>query len=250
MLVMLWSGKVKLSIRSRTGWLPSVRIGRDLFKLGLPAAFEQVVMQFGFISLVAIAASIGTDALAAQQISFTAMSIAFLPTIAFATTSTAFVGQSVGARRMDEGVMAAKISRKWALIVTVSGLMFMVIFAEQIVRAFSDDPDVIEIGTVAMRAIGCSLPIWGLWMSSAGAARGSGDTRSPMIRGVTAVWLAVLLAWIGVHFLDQSIAWIWGTFIVTGLFPALGNWRAFRKRAAELATAFRLDTTAPVESAT
>jgi putative MATE family efflux protein len=250
MLAMLWSGKVKLSIRSRTGWLPSVLVGRDLFRLGLPAAFEQVVMQFGFISLVAIAASIGTDALAAQQISFTAMSIAFLPTIAFATTATAFVGQSVGARRMDEGLLAAKISRKWALIVTVSGLIFMVLFAEQIVKAFSDDPKVIEIGAVAMRAIGCSLPIWGLWMSSAGAVRGSGDTRSPMIRGVVAVWGAVLLAWLGVHFLDQSIAWIWGTFIVTGLLPALGNWRAFRKRAEELTRTFRLDAAAPVESIT
>lgn len=250
MLAMLWSGKVKLSIRSRTGWLPSLSVGRDLFRLGLPAAFEQVVMQFGFISLVAIAATIGTDALAAQQISFTAMSIAFLPTIAFATTATAFVGQSVGARRMDEGLLAAKISRKWALIVTVSGLIFMVVFAEQIVKAFSSDPKVIEIGAVAMRAIGCSLPIWGLWMSSAGAVRGSGDTRSPMIRGVAAVWGAVLLAWLGVHFFDQSIAWIWGTFIFTGLLPALGNWRAFRNRAEELTRAFRLDAAAPVEAPT
>ena len=248
MLAMLWSGKVKLSIRSRTGWLPSPQTGRDLFKLGLPAAFEQVVMQFGFISLVAIAASIGTDALAAQQISFTAMSIAFLPTIAFATTATAFVGQSVGAKRMDEGVRAARISQKWALIVCISGLIFMVIFAEHIVKAFSDDSNVIEIGTVAMRAIGCSLPIWGLWMSSAGAVRGSGDTRSPMIRGVAAVWMAELLAWLGVHFLDQSIAWIWGTFIVTGLLPAFGNWRAFRKRAEQLTRTFRLDAPPTAES--
>jgi MATE family multidrug resistance protein len=241
MLFMLWSGKVKLSIRGREGWVPNLPVGRDLFRLGLPAAFEQVVMQFGFISLVAIAATIGTDALAAQQISFTAMSIAFLPTIAFATTSTAFVGQSVGAKRMDEGVKAARISRKWALIVTVAGLVFLVIFAEQIVRAFSDDPDVIEIGTVAMRAIGCSLPIWGLWMSSAGAVRGSGDTRSPMLRGVAAVWMAVLIAWLGVRFLDQSIAWIWGSFIVTGLLPAFGNWRTFRKRSEMLARDFRLE---------
>jgi putative MATE family efflux protein len=94
MLYMLWSGKVKLSIRGRQGWFPDLPMARSLFKLGLPAAFEQVVMQFGFISLVAIAATIGTDALAAQQISFTAMSIAFLPTIAFATTATAFVGQT------------------------------------------------------------------------------------------------------------------------------------------------------------
>ncbi|MCA9859434.1 MAG: MATE family efflux transporter [Thermomicrobiales bacterium] len=241
MLVMLWSGKVSLSIRSRRGWFPSLTIGRGLFKLGLPAAFEQVVMQFGFIFLVAIAATIGTDALAAQQISFTAMSIAFLPTIAFATTATAFVGQSVGAKRMDEGIAAANISRKWAVIVTVAGLVLMVVFAEYIVRAFSDDANVIELGTVAMRAIGISLPIWGLWMSSAGAVRGAGDTRSPMIRGVVAVWLAVLIAWIGVQFLDQSIAWIWGSFIVTGLIPAIGNWRAFKSRAADLTREFRLD---------
>ena len=249
MLIMLGSGRVKLSIRGRAGWVPNVSTGRDLFRLGLPAAFEQVVTQFGFISLVAIAASIGTDALAAQQISFTAMSIAFLPTIAFATTSTAFVGQSVGARRMDEGVKAAKISRTWALIVTTAGLLFLVIFAEPIVRAFSDDPEVIEIGALAMRAIGISLPIWGLWMSSAGAVRGSGDTRSPMIRGVVAVWAAVLIAWLGVHFLDQSIAWIWGTFIVTGLLPALGNWRAFRNRADELTRTFRLDAISSIEPA-
>lgn len=240
MLVMLWSGRVPLSIRGRSGWAPSLPIGRDLFKLGLPAAFEQVVMQFGFISLVAIAASIGTDALAAQQISFTAMSIAFLPAIAFATTSTAFVGQSVGARRMDEGIKAAKISRLWAFIVTGTGCVFMIALAEQIVRAFSSDPDVIDIGTVAMRAIGLSLPIWGLWLSSAGAVRGSGDTRSPMVRGVAAVWAAVAIAWLGVHFLDQSIAWIWGTFILTGLLPAVGNWRAFRKRSDRLAREFRL----------
>jgi MATE family multidrug resistance protein len=245
MLFMLWSGKVKLSIRGRDGWLPNLPVARSLFKLGLPAAFEQVVMQFGFISLVAIAASIGTAALAAQQIAFTAMSIAFLPTIAFATTATAFVGQSVGARRMDEGIAAAKIARKWAVMVTLAGLLFMALFSEQIVRAFSDDPDVIEIGQVAMYAIGVSLPIWGLWMSSAGAVRGSGDTRSPMIRGVIAVWSAVLIAWLGVRFLDQSVAWIWGTFIVTGLLPAIGNWRAFRQRSELLSREFALDS-APV----
>jgi Na+-driven multidrug efflux pump len=128
-------------------------------------------------------------------------------------------------------------------------LVLMVVFAQHIVRLFSDDPEVIEIGAAAMRAIGVSLPIWGMWMSAAGAVRGSGDTRSPMIRGVTAVWLAVLIAWLGVHFLDQSVAWIWGTFIFTGLLPAFGNWRAFRKRAEELTRSFRLESAELAESA-
>jgi putative MATE family efflux protein len=241
MLWMLWRGQGKLSIRGRDGWLPERFLGKELFRLGIPAALEQVAMQIGFILLVAIAASVGTEALAAQQISFTAMSVVFLPTIAFATTSTTFVGQSVGARRVDEGMKAAIISRKWALILMTSGLIVLNIFPRPIVSLFTDDQEVINIGVNALRAIGLSLPIWGLWMSAAGAVRGSGDTRSPMVRGVSAVWLAVVLAWLGVNLLDQSIAWIWGTFILTGLIPALGNWRAFKRRVADLGRSFALD---------
>lgn len=243
MLVMLWYGKAPLSIRGAYGWLPERQLGRDLFRLGIPAALEQTVMQVGFILLVAIAASVGTAALAAQQISFTAMSIAFLPTIAFATTATAFVGQSVGARHVEDAIKAAVISRRWSLILTAAGLVVCVAFGEPIVDLFTDDRQVIDLGARALTTIGISLPIWGLWLTSAGAVRGSGDTRSPMVRGVAAVWLAVLLAWIGVRFFDQSIAWIWGTFIVTGLLPALGNWRAFKRRARSIEREFAL--TAP-----
>jgi multidrug resistance protein, MATE family len=241
LLFMLWQGRGRLSIRGRIGWLPERQLGRDLFRLGIPAATEQIIMQLGFIVLVAVAASIGTAALAAQQISFTAMAVAFLPTIAFATTSTAFVGQSVGARNMSDGMKAAVISRRWALILTGLGMVVCLAIGEQIVGLFTNDQEVIHLGTRALATIGISLPIWGLWMTSAGAVRGSGDTRSPMIRGVVAVWLAVILAWVGVRYFDQNIAWIWGTFIVTGLIPAIGNWLAFRRRAIQLAREFSLE---------
>ena len=133
---------------------------------------------------------------------------------------------------MNTGVNAQAQGRRRAMLRTAMG---------PVIAAALADPLVIEIGTGAMRAIGISLPIWGLWMSSAGAVRGSGDTRSPMIRGVIAVWAAVFLAWLGVHFFDQSIAWIWGTLMITGLLPAFGNWRTFRQRAERLDREFRLD---------
>ena len=48
--------------------------------------------------LVGVVALIGTHALAAQQITFTALSLAFLPAFGFSIAATALVGQSIGAR--------------------------------------------------------------------------------------------------------------------------------------------------------
>jgi len=51
-----------------------------------------------------------------------------------------------------------------------------------------------------------------------------------MIRSALATWTAVGLAWLGVHFFDAGMEWIWGTYLFT-LPPMIwGNWRAFRRR--------------------
>lgn len=241
MLVMLWRGKGKLSIHGRSGWRPERKVGKDLFRLGGPAALEQGMMEAGFTLLVAIVATIGTAALAAQQISFTAMSLGFLPAIGFAVTATALVGQSVGARRIDDADIAYRIAGRWSLIWMGAGTILYVIGAKWIIDIFSNDPEVIAAGTSGLRAIGFSLPLWGLWMTSAGALRGAGDTRSPMIRGVLTVWLAVLLAFLGVQFLDMGVGWVWGTFIVTSPIAAVGNMLAYRKKSDELRRKFALD---------
>src|SRR6478735_7966021 len=222
MLCMLWRGKGKLSIHGRSGWRPERKVGRDLFRLGGPAALEQGMMEAGFTLLVAIVATIGTAALAAQQISFTAMSLGFLPAIGFAVTATALVGQSIGARRIDDAITAFRISLRWSLVWMAAGLVFYVIAA----------------GTGGLRAIGLSLPLWGIWMTSAGSLRGSGDTRSPMVRGVITVWLAVVLAFVGVHWFDMGIGWVWLTFLITSPISAVGNIRAFRRRSEELRREF------------
>ena len=238
MLSVLWRGKAAISIRSKSGWWPHRTIGRELFRLGIPAAIEQILIEAGFTLIVAITATLGTKALAAQQISFTAMSLGFLPGIGFQITATALVGQSVGARRFGDAVKAAHIARRWSLIWTTCGMVFYLVFSRQLLSIFSSDPDVVRLGTGGLRAIGVSLPLWGLWMTGAGALRGSGDTRSPMFRGIAVVWLSVVLAWLGVKFFDQSITWVWATFIISAPIAAIGNWRGFSRRAKNLIQEF------------
>ena len=165
-------------------------------KLGVPAAIEQMLMSAGFTAMIAIVAVIGTDALAAQQISFNALSMAFLPGFGFAVAATALVGQSLGARDLDAARKASRIAAKWSLIWMSTGGAIYFLLSEPILRIFTDEDSVVGYGDGALKALAISLPFWTFWTVYGGSLRGLGDSRTPMIARPTVLcwwetWLTI-----------------------------------------------------------
>jgi Na+-driven multidrug efflux pump len=89
---------------------------------------------------------------------------------------------------------------------------------------------VIESGVGALHALSIALPFWAIWFVSSGSLRGSGDTRTPLIVGASSMWLAVLLAWIGVKFYGAGLGWVWSAFVITTSPAAFLMWWIFRQR--------------------
>jgi len=54
---------------------------------------------------------------------------------------------------------------------------------------------------------------------------------------VIGTWITVTIAWVGVHYFDQGVAWIWGSYIFTMPYLFIGNQRAFGRRARDIALA-------------
>jgi Na+-driven multidrug efflux pump len=182
--------------------------------------------------MLAVVALLGTASLAAQQIGFTALALAFMPGFAFGVASTALVGQSIGAGRPDDARKAVRISVRWsALWMAVGGGIYF-IFASPVMRLFTDDPEVAHAGANALRALAIGLPFWSAWMVYGGALRGIGDTRSPMITSAIAVWGAVGIAYVAVAVFDRGLGAVWLSFFVTAPLAALCNWIWFRRRMA------------------
>ena len=118
-LILFWflrSGRRAVSLAGWEGWRLATDAARSLMNIGIPAALERIVTNAGITTLVIIIAIIGTDALAAQQIIFTAFSIAILPGMGFATAATALVAQSIGARDIHAAREASRISLRWSLV--------------------------------------------------------------------------------------------------------------------------------------
>jgi len=215
MLFAMARGRKAISLHGVWGWRPEFPIARQLLTLGVPAAVEQVLSSGAFMTLIAVVALIGTSALAAQQIAFTALSVALLPAFGFSIAATALVGQSIGARVPSNAKTTWTIALRWAVVWMGIGGVLAFIFGDRAMGLFSADPEVIAAGVAALKALSLALPFWALWFVSSGALRGSGDTRTPLIVGASAMWLSVLLAWIFVHWFGGGLGLVWLAFVLT-----------------------------------
>jgi MATE family multidrug resistance protein len=186
--------------RFRLDWTMIHRI----LRVGLPTGAEQILFRTGNMAYVRILASLGIAAYAANQVAINGWSLSFMPGFGFAIAATTLVGHSLGARDPDgaqwRGYTAYRLG---ATLMAAIGLTF-VLFPAQIMGFFTNDTEVIALGTMPLRVMGLFQPILAASMIFAGGLRGAGDTRYPMAVTAAGIWLlrlplaylfAVVLGW-------------------------------------------------------
>jgi MATE family multidrug resistance protein len=231
MLWVMWRGVKGVSIRGSDNWWPDWSLARQILKIGIPAATEQMLNSVAFLAMSIIVAQLGTLALAAHRVALNAMSISFLPGLGFAIAATALVGQSIGARRPDEAKDVTKIATQWALIwMGALGVVFF-FFAERIIAIFTPDPTVIAMGGAGLRAIALTQPFWAIGMVQSGGLRGTGNTQYPLRVGTSGIWAAVILGAIFTYAVGGAwgLTTIWAAFLFTAPVTAFLSWRKFRQ---------------------
>ena len=233
LLSALWRGRNGVSISGRGGWRPDFSVARQVLTIGIPAALEQVLATLGFLVLALVVARLGTDVLAAQRITFNALSLSFLPGIGFGIAATALVGQSVGARRIGEGSAAARVATTWAVIWMSAIAVLLIIFAPQVFHLFTSDAAVIEAGVPGLRVLALTQPFWAVLFVQAGALRGTGNTRFPLLVTGTSIWAAVALALALLETVGGGLVSVWAAFLALAPLMAFLMWRRFGRTVAE-----------------
>lgn len=229
LFIVMWRGVNGVTIRGRANWLPDLGLARQLLKIGVPAAVEQMLNSVGFLTMSIVVAQLGTLALAAHRIALNAMSVSFLPGFGFAMAATALVGQSIGARRRDEALAVGSIATTWAMAwMGTLGVIFL-FFAPWIIALFTPDPTVVEMGGAGLRAIALTQIFWAVSFVQSGALRGTGDTQYPLRVGTSGIWGAVIIGWLLVTFVGGGLTSIWGAFLITAPITAFLVRRRFRQ---------------------
>jgi multidrug resistance protein, MATE family len=172
--------------------------------------------------------------LAAQRITFNALSLSFLPGVGFGIAATTLVGQSIGAGSLAEGAAAARVATRWAVIWMSAIAALLIIFAPQIFALFTSDAAVTAEGVPGLRVLALTQPFWAVLFVQAGALRGTGNTRFPLLVTGSSIWAAVGLAYLLIETIGGGLITIWAAFLALAPLMAFLMWRRFQRTVAEL----------------
>ncbi|MGB3260871.1 MATE family efflux transporter [Paenisporosarcina sp.] len=184
-------------------------IGKILH-IGIPAAFEQVMYQACQIVFLYYATYLGAESLAARQYAMNISMFTFLFAIAIGMGTAIIVGRLVGANEKEEAYSRLWKSLKSALIFTLSMVILVMIFRNQLIGLFTDNPEVIKIAsTVLLLSI---LLETGRTMNIViiNSLRAAGDAKFPVLIGVfSMVLMSLPLGYLFVFHLDMGLPGIW-----------------------------------------
>ena len=158
-------------------------------RIGLPTGLQQSFVALGMIAIMRIVNEFGTDTIAAFTAASRLDSFASMPAMAFSTALATFVGQNIGANKIErvrKGFQVTLlISSTFSVIVSV----IMYFFGSHLIGLFTNDPKVIEIGYSYLVIVSSFYVIFSAMFTVHGLLRGAGDTIVIMFITLFALWV-------------------------------------------------------------
>ncbi len=210
---------------------PDMRILKRVWTIGWPVGLERIAQQSGQLAYSGLIVAYGTTAYAAHQVGLSIESLSFMPGVGMGIAAATLMGQSLGAKKWERARHSHNEAMRVALV--VMGLMAILFLAipSQLVGLFTQDRDVIELGSVFLRLVAFAQIPLALSFVYAGSLRGQGDTVYVFVVTLVTMWgVRVFLAWIVGLVLHGSLTIVWGTFLVDWYVRALlFGWRYHTK---------------------
>jgi len=142
-----------------------------------------------WIGVMRIVAMFGSPAIAAYTIALRMMEFVFLPAWGLGNAAATLVGQNLGAGQAERAEQCTWKAAKYnTAFMSIAGI-FLLFFAQTITGWFTNEPDVLRIGTSCLRILGIGFPMYAIGMVVVQAMNGAGDTETPMVLNLVCFWL-------------------------------------------------------------
>jgi putative MATE family efflux protein len=158
-------------------------------KIGLPTGFQQAFVALGMMAIIRIINNFDTPVLAAYTAASKIDALAAMPAMNLASALAAFVGQNLGAGRIDriKNGLRATLFMSW--IISFAVMAFVIFKGEVLMTMFSNNPEVIAHGKNYLVIISSFYPVFSTMFVMHGTLRGAGDTLIPMFITLISLWI-------------------------------------------------------------
>ncbi|HSB32839.1 MAG TPA: MATE family efflux transporter [Nitrospirota bacterium] len=199
-------------------------------KLGYPIFVDRLLQNAGSLAFAKVILLYGTAVYAAHQVGLAIEAFSFMPGYGIAVAAATMVGQNLGAGKPEHARISAYEANRFAVILMAAmGLIFF-FFPYGLLRAFTNDPEVIAYGVLYMKIVAFAQIPLAVTMVVGGSLRGAGDTGFIMFATIAGMWFvripvaAILAVWF-----SAEVRYVWSVMIADWVVRmALLSWR-YRK---------------------
>jgi len=181
-----------------------------LWKISLPGAVEQALMQLSFLFMAVIVSQLDTVSEASFRILIQIESLSFMPAVGLSIATATLLGKSLGEKDVPKaaeiGYLSGFMGIVWAVFI---GSVFVVL-PEEILGLFTREEIILTTGIPVMLFMGLNQLGLNLNIVISGALRGAGDTKKVMLNTIARLWLLFIpLSYLFIIRLETGLAGVW-----------------------------------------
>jgi len=132
-------------------WRPDRGVLAAIARQGLPAGGNMMTMALGVFVITWFLGQVSREAVAAYGVATRIEQIMLLPTIGLNVATLTLAAQNGGARRFDRVRQAVRTALGAGAVLMICGGALLLLFAQPLMDAFTDDPAVAAIGARYLR---------------------------------------------------------------------------------------------------
>ncbi len=207
----------------------------NIVRTSLGGIGQMIVAMTSWVFLMRIIAEFGSQAVAGATIAMRIMMFTLMPAWGMSNAVATLVGQNLGAGKPDRAERSVWVTGFWNMLFLIGVAIVYFLLSDSLVRFFTDDEGVIEVGATWLRIVSYSYFVYAWWMVAIQAFNGAGDTMTPTKINLVFFWLIQIpLSYFMAKGLDMGHTGVfWAIFVSetsVGLFTlwlfSRGKWKS------------------------
>ena len=156
-------------------------ITKEILEVGLPSGIQSMIITLSNMIVQSQINTLGVVTIAAFTAYYRVETLIYNPIVAFGQAASTFVGQNIGAGKLQRTKDGVRTTIKIGVLLTVAISFTVILFSDFFFGMFMKDPEVIAVGAKMVRV---SCPFYFLYVFLevfAASTRGAGKAIPPML---------------------------------------------------------------------
>lgn len=190
---------------------PDKYMVQQIFRTGVPTAFQSCLISLGGMSVQKLINSFGTSVMAAYAAAVKVDNIAIQIIVSLGSALSVFTGQNIGQKRYDRIREGLRSTLCMTVISAVCIALLAFFFGKNVMVLFLGEggsEEAISIGATYLSIMGVAYIICGIMQSYQNVVRGAGDVNTCMVAGMTELAGRVIFAYLLAKLIGVTGIWI------------------------------------------